>query len=95
MPVRFRSPNHIDPTFTFTAFLVSVLVGARQFAHVTLLRGDRALHALLGMNRFSHRRYHPQFVPAGSAWARYSGCSSRWRITGRPRWIPATQISLL
>jgi hypothetical protein len=37
---------------TFTAFLVSVLVGARRFAHASLLRGDRALHALLGMGRF-------------------------------------------
>jgi hypothetical protein len=52
MPIRLKSPNHIDPTFTFTAFLVSVLVGARRFAHVSLLRGDRALHALLGMTRF-------------------------------------------
>lgn len=52
MPIRLKSPNHIDPTFTFTAFLVSVLVGVRRFAHVSLLRGDRALHALLGMTRF-------------------------------------------
>ena len=52
MPIRWRSPNHIDPTCTFTAFLVSVLVGARRFAHASLLRGDRALHALLGLNRF-------------------------------------------
>jgi hypothetical protein len=44
--------NHIDPTCTFTAFLVSVLVGARRFAHASLLRGDRALHVLLGLNRF-------------------------------------------
>ncbi len=26
MPVRWKSPNHIDPTATFTAFLMSVLV---------------------------------------------------------------------
>ena len=52
MPVRWKSPNHIDPSSTFTAFLVSVLVGARRFAHASLLRGDRALHALLGMHRF-------------------------------------------
>src|SRR6266436_2183141 len=31
MPIRWRSPNHIDPTSTFTAFLISVLVGARRF----------------------------------------------------------------
>ena len=52
MPVRWHSPNHIDPTVTFTAFLISVLVGARRFAHASLLRGDRALHALLGLPRF-------------------------------------------
>ena len=52
MPIRWKSPNHIDPSATFTAFLVSVLVGARRFAHASLLRGDRALHALLGMQRF-------------------------------------------
>src|ERR1700675_2233652 len=52
MPIVWRSPNHIDPSFTFTAFLVSVLLGARRFAHASLLRGDRALHALLGVDRF-------------------------------------------
>jgi Transposase DDE domain group 1 len=52
MPIVWRSPNHIDPSSTFTAFLVSVLLGARRFAHASLLRGDRALHALLGMDRF-------------------------------------------
>jgi hypothetical protein len=52
MPIRWKSPNQIDPTCTLTAFLVSVLVGAKRFAHASLLRGDRALHALLGMERF-------------------------------------------
>jgi hypothetical protein len=52
MPIRWKSPNHIDPTSTFTAFVMSVLVGARRFAHAGLLRGDRALHALLGIDRF-------------------------------------------
>jgi len=52
MPVRWKSPNHIDPTATFTAFLMAVLVGAKRFAHAGLLRGDRALHALLGLERF-------------------------------------------
>src|SRR5713226_8053813 len=77
MPIRWRSPNHIDPSCTFTAFLVSVLVGARRFAHASLLRGDRALHALLGMDRF------PPTIPsaicfASSAWARCSACLNRW-----------------
>ncbi len=52
MPIRWRSPNQIDPTSTYTAFLLSVLVGARRFAHAGLLRGDRALHALMGLERF-------------------------------------------
>src|ERR1700676_1699495 len=52
MPICWKSPNHIDPSSTFTAFLMSVLVGARRFAHASLLRGDRALHTLLGMDRF-------------------------------------------
>lgn len=52
MPIVLRSPNHIDPCFSFTAFLVSVLLGAKRFAHASLLRGDRALHVLLGLDRF-------------------------------------------
>ena len=52
MPIQWKSPNHIDPTITFVAFLITVLAGARRFAHAALLRGDHALHALLGMKRF-------------------------------------------
>jgi hypothetical protein len=52
MPVCWRSPNQIDPTHTFTAFLIAVLTGARRFAHAEWLRGDGALRALLGMGRF-------------------------------------------
>jgi len=52
MPVRWTSPNQIEPTGTFLAFMLSVLTGARRFAHAGLLRGDRALHALLGLERF-------------------------------------------
>ena len=46
MPVCWRSPNHIDPTCTFTAFLMAVLAGARRFAHSEWLRGDRVVHTL-------------------------------------------------
>ena len=52
MPFRFTSPNQIEPTVTLTAFLIAVLAGAKRFAHTSLLRGDRALHALLGIQRF-------------------------------------------
>jgi hypothetical protein len=52
LPVHLKSPNAIDPGETFTAFLISVVAGARRFAHTALLRADRALHALLGIERF-------------------------------------------
>src|ERR1700733_4459666 len=52
MPFRLTSPNAIDPVETFTAFLLSVVAGARRFAHTSLLRADVALHAVLGISRF-------------------------------------------
>ena len=52
MPVIHRSPNSIPPAQTYVAFLISVTAGARRFAQTAWLRGDRALHALLGINRF-------------------------------------------
>jgi hypothetical protein len=52
LPVHLKSPNAIEPGETFTAFLISVVAGARRFAHAGMLRADRALHALLGMKRF-------------------------------------------
>lgn len=52
MPIQWRSPNHIDPTTTFVAFLMTVLAGAKRFAHAALLRCDQALHVLLGIQRF-------------------------------------------
>ena len=52
MPIRWRSPNQIDPTSTFTAFLMTVLAGGKRFAHAARLQHDGALHALLGLERF-------------------------------------------
>jgi hypothetical protein len=52
LPIQWNSPNHIEPTAAWMAFLMTVLVGAKRFAHAGLLRGDQALHALLGMKRF-------------------------------------------
>jgi len=49
LPFHLTSPNAINPAETFTAFLLSVVGGARRFAHSSLLRGDVALHALLTM----------------------------------------------
>ena len=67
LPIRLESPNAIEPAQTFTAFLMSVLAGARRFAHASLLRADRALHALLGMKRFptndTMRNLFKRFTP--------------------------------
>jgi hypothetical protein len=52
MPFKFRSPNSIDPSETFSAFLLSVVAGARRFAHANLLRADVALHKMVGIERF-------------------------------------------
>lgn len=52
MPFRLTSPNAIDPAHTLTAFVFAVVAGARRFAHTELLRADRALHTLLGVERF-------------------------------------------
>ncbi len=61
MPIRWKSANYIEPSSNFTAFLIAILVGARRFAHASLLRGNRTLQSLLGMDRFQ-RRYDPQLV---------------------------------
>src|SRR6202008_2113280 len=51
-PYRAESPNHYEPGQILVAFILSAIAGARRFAHANQLRADRALHALLGMNRF-------------------------------------------
>lgn len=46
------SNNAIPLAHCVTAFLMSVVVGARRFAHAQWLRADKVLHALLGLPRF-------------------------------------------
>jgi hypothetical protein len=52
MPLKLNSPNAIPPAHTLTAFFFSVIVGASRFAHSDWLRADKALHAMLGFDRF-------------------------------------------
>jgi len=47
-----KSPNHYDPGQILIGFVLSVIAGAQRFAHTNQLRADRALQALLGMERF-------------------------------------------
>ena len=46
------SNNAIPLAHVLTAFVMSVVVGARRFAHCQWLRADRVLHVLLGLKRF-------------------------------------------
>ena len=52
LPWRLCSPNAIPLAHTLTAFCIGVMVGARRFAHTEWARADRALHALLGLERW-------------------------------------------
>jgi hypothetical protein len=52
LPWALTSPNAIPLAHTLTAFLISVICGARRFAHTEMARADRALHALLGLPRW-------------------------------------------
>lgn len=53
MPFALKSPNQIDPSETFTAFLFSVMVGARRFSHANMLRMDVALQKMMGVKRLA------------------------------------------
>jgi hypothetical protein len=76
MPVRYLSPNQIDPSTTLICFLVSVLAGARRFAHAAWLRGDKALHRCWAWIAFL-LTIPSAICCAGSRWATCSGCSNR------------------
>jgi hypothetical protein len=52
MPFTLSSPNAIPPAHTLMAFLSSVIAGAKRFAHTDWLRSDKALHVMLGIERF-------------------------------------------
>ena len=52
LPWQLTSPNAIPLAHTLTAFCVGAIAGARRFAHTEMARADRALHALLGLERW-------------------------------------------
>ena len=52
MPFVLKSPNAIQPSETFTSFIVAVLTGARRFAQTGLIRLDAALQKVMGIERF-------------------------------------------
>jgi len=88
------SNNAIPLAHALTAFLLSVVVGARRFAHCQWLRADHVLHAMLGLERF------PGDDPIRNFFLRFSQAhiESFWRPLWR--WLlrllrcPATGFSL-
>jgi hypothetical protein len=52
MPFELKSPNAIPAVETYTAFVISVVVGARRFAQAGLLKADQALQRVMGIKRF-------------------------------------------
>jgi hypothetical protein len=52
LPWQLTSPNAIPLTHTLRAFCLGVIIGARRFAHTEVARADRALHAMLGLERW-------------------------------------------
>jgi hypothetical protein len=52
MPFELKSPNAIPAVETFTAFMISVVVGARRFAQAGLVKADKALQGVVGLKRF-------------------------------------------
>jgi hypothetical protein len=88
LPFELTSPNAIDPVQTFTAFLVSVVAGARRFAQTGLLRADEVLRRVLGIMRFpcddTMRNFFKRFGQAQT----YGFCAGLWawqmkRLAGR------------
>ena len=61
MPIRWKSPNHIDPSCTFTAFLMSVLVGAGRCPGTPMGSTSVSLSRLRAESRlaFSSSRSRP------------------------------------
>ena len=52
LPFKYRSNNSSKPEHILLAFWLSVVAGARRFAHVQMLRADRALQEVCGVQRF-------------------------------------------
>ena len=96
MPIQLTSPNAIDPVQTYTAFLISVLAGARRFAHTGLLRMDKALHVLLGIVRFptddTIRNLFKRFTQA-RVYRFYSGLW-QWQLQRIPQRIEGYSLDL-
>lgn len=80
LPFHYRSNHQIAPEHTLLAFWLGVMAGARRFAHLQMLRCDRALAGLCGVRSFPgddtvrnfFNRFGPgevsRFFPAMTQW---------------------------
>src|SRR6266851_9646343 len=75
MPVRWRSPNHIDPSSTFTAFRVSVLDEAPSAA-LNAISARNALEIRATPARNLLRNWEPRSCAPNSASRRRSGTTT-------------------
>ena len=80
MPFQLKSPNAIDPVETFTAFLFSVVAGARRFAYTSLLGEFQRASGLSTYRQSATLRAHvflcgawPRRPPLGPAVVRVLG----------------------
>ena len=80
LPFRLTSPNAIDPAETFTAFLLSVVAGARRFAYTSLLGEFQRASGLSTYRQSATLRAHvflcgawPRRPPLGPAVVRVLG----------------------
>ena len=68
LPFTYRSNNASAPEHILLAFWLGVVVGARRFAHLQMLRADRALQELCGVRAFpcddTVRNFFRRFGPA-------------------------------
>src|SRR5688572_1498895 len=68
LPFTYRSNNASQPEYILLAFWLGVVAGARRFAHMQMLRCDRALQELCGVKRFptddTVRNFFDRFGPA-------------------------------
>lgn len=68
LPFTYRSNNASQPEHILLAFWLGVVAGARRFAHLQMLRADRALQELCGVRAFPSddtvRNFFRRFGPA-------------------------------
>jgi hypothetical protein len=77
-----ESPNHYKPGQILVGFMLGVIAGARRFAHLNQLRADRALQALLGLQRFLSDDTILNYFRHKDGWSGSFQCSQSGSLPG-------------